>query len=173
MRGAELVFSETNYWSLYQTSPCIASTLIFLPGDCFPCPVRELRFSHSSLDFTSLYLRTLLFLRCPKLKNCPPAREYTYILSLSTKHIYGHISYVYAHITYQWFSINSYRKYGWLKKNNTLFILFFFFFFFSFFDCAKWHVGSWFPNQGRNLLLLHWKSRILNTGPPGKSQLIL
>ena len=133
MRGAELVFSETSYWSLYQTSPCIASTLIFLPGDCFPCPVRELWFSHSSLDFTSLYLRTLLFLRCPKLKNCPPAREYTYILSLSTKHIYGYISYVYAHITYQWFSINSYGKYGWLKKNNTLFILFFFFFFFFIF----------------------------------------
>ena len=165
------MFSETRYWSLYQTSPCLSSGLISLPDDCFSCPVRDLGFSHSSLHLTSLCLRTLFFLKCPKLKNCPPAREYTYVLSLSTKHIYVCLSYVYAHITHQWFSINSYRKYGWFFFKQTLFI--FFFFKFLFFDCAKRHVGSWFPNQGRNLLLLHWKSRILNAGPPGKSQLTL
>ena len=35
-------------------------------------------------------------------------------------------------------------------------ILFFFFFF-----LAMWHVGSYFPNQGLNLHLLHWKCGVL------------
>ena len=31
------------------------------------------------------------------------------------------------------------------------------------------HVGSLFPDQGLNPRSLHWKSRILTTGPPRKS----
>ena len=38
-------------------------------------------------------------------------------------------------------------------------------FFFLFFG----HVGSYFPNQGLNLCPLHWKLRVLTSGPPGKS----
>ena len=40
---------------------------------------------------------------------------------------------------------------------------------FLFWPRATQHMGSQFPNQGSNLLLLHWKHRILTTGPPGKS----
>ena len=32
-----------------------------------------------------------------------------------------------------------------------------------------WHVGSQFPDQGSNPCPLHWKCRVLTTGPPGKS----
>ena len=31
-----------------------------------------------------------------------------------------------------------------------------------------YHVGSYFPHQGSNLHPLHWKHRVLPTGPPGK-----
>ena len=40
---------------------------------------------------------------------------------------------------------------------------------FSTFGCALWHVGPYFPNQGLNLHPVHWKHRVLTTGPPGKS----
>ena len=42
---------------------------------------------------------------------------------------------------------------------------FFFFFFF-----AMGHAGSRFPDKGWNLHPLHWKLRVLPTGPPGKSR---
>ena len=32
-----------------------------------------------------------------------------------------------------------------------------------------WHVGSYFSNQGLSPHALHWKGRVLITGPPGKS----
>ena len=38
-----------------------------------------------------------------------------------------------------------------------------------FFDHAIRHVGSQILNQGSNPLPLHWKYRVLTTGPPGKS----
>ena len=41
--------------------------------------------------------------------------------------------------------------------------------FFFFFCCTTQHVGSQFPNQGLNLCPLHWKHRVLTTGPPEKS----
>ena len=41
--------------------------------------------------------------------------------------------------------------------------------FFLFFGCATWPVGSYFPDQGLNLHPLHWKHRVLTTGPPGTS----
>ena len=30
--------------------------------------------------------------------------------------------------------------------------------------------GTWFPDQGSNLALLHWDRGDLATGPPGKTQ---
>ena len=39
---------------------------------------------------------------------------------------------------------------------------------FFFFFLALSHVGSLFPNQGSNPFPLHWKCRLLTTGPPGK-----
>ena len=39
--------------------------------------------------------------------------------------------------------------------------------FFFFFDRAKLHVGSQFPDQGWNLYHLSWKLRVLTIGPPG------
>ena len=33
-------------------------------------------------------------------------------------------------------------------------------------------MGSEFPDQGLNLCLLHWKHRVLSTGPPGKSLVV-
>ena len=44
---------------------------------------------------------------------------------------------------------------------------------FFFFYCAVQHVGSYFPKQGLNLCPLRWEPRVLTTGPPGKSLLIL
>ena len=41
------------------------------------------------------------------------------------------------------------------------------FFFFNF--LAAWRVRSYFSNQGSNPCPLHWKHRVLTTGPPGKS----
>ena len=38
---------------------------------------------------------------------------------------------------------------------------------------SLWHVGSLFSNPGWNPCLLHWKHGVLNTGPPGKSWLLL
>ena len=38
---------------------------------------------------------------------------------------------------------------------------------FSFFGCATWHVGSWFPNQRLNLYSLHWKHGVSTTGLQG------
>ena len=40
---------------------------------------------------------------------------------------------------------------------------------FFFFGHAIWHVGLQFPDQGSNPFPLHWKLRVLTTGPPGKS----
>ena len=37
------------------------------------------------------------------------------------------------------------------------------------FGHAVRHVGSQFPHQGSNLQPLHWKRRVLTTGPPGRS----
>ena len=34
-------------------------------------------------------------------------------------------------------------------------------------------MGSLFPDQGSNLGSLHWKCRILPTGPPGKSEVYI
>ena len=34
------------------------------------------------------------------------------------------------------------------------------------------HVGSWFPSQGWKPHPVHWKSRVLTTGPLGKSPLL-
>ena len=45
--------------------------------------------------------------------------------------------------------------------------------FFFFFGCNLCHGGgggSQFPNQGWNPRPLHWRHRVLTTGPPGKSQ---
>ena len=39
-------------------------------------------------------------------------------------------------------------------------------FIYLFFGCTERHVGSWFPKQGSNLYLLHWKCRVLTAGPP-------
>ena len=36
------------------------------------------------------------------------------------------------------------------------------------FGHATWHVGSLFCDQGPNPCLLHWKCKVLTTGPPGK-----
>ena len=38
--------------------------------------------------------------------------------------------------------------------------------FFCFFDRATGHAGSLFLDQGSNLYPLHWKCRVLTTGPP-------
>ena len=40
---------------------------------------------------------------------------------------------------------------------------------FFFFCCAEWHVGSYFSEQGLKPCPLHWKCRVLTTGPLGKS----
>ena len=37
------------------------------------------------------------------------------------------------------------------------------------FGHAGWHVTSKFPDQGLNLQPLHWKHRVLTTGPPERS----
>ena len=42
-------------------------------------------------------------------------------------------------------------------------------FFFKFFCHAIWPVGPYFPDQGSNPFPLHWKLRVLTTGPPRKS----
>ena len=39
----------------------------------------------------------------------------------------------------------------------------------AFFLAAE-HVGFWFPNQGSNLLPLHWECGVLTARPPEKSQ---
>ena len=39
----------------------------------------------------------------------------------------------------------------------------------NFFGRTSQHVGSQFPDQGSNPHCLHWKRRVLTTGPPGKS----
>ena len=44
-----------------------------------------------------------------------------------------------------------------------------FFIYFLFFGCTSLHVESQFPNQGLNLCPLHWKCRVLTTGPLEKS----
>ena len=36
-----------------------------------------------------------------------------------------------------------------------------------------WHVGSWLLNRPSNPCSLHWKQRLLATGPPGKFLYIL
>ena len=41
--------------------------------------------------------------------------------------------------------------------------------FFFFFNHALEHVGSYFPDQGLNLCLLHWEYGTLISGPPGKA----
>lgn len=38
-----------------------------------------------------------------------------------------------------------------------------------FFWPCMWHVESWFPDQGWNPCPLHWKCRVLTSGPHGKS----
>ena len=38
-----------------------------------------------------------------------------------------------------------------------------------FFGHGKRHVGSYFPERGSNLRLLHWTLGVLTTGPLGKS----
>ena len=40
----------------------------------------------------------------------------------------------------------------------------------AFFFLAAEHVGFWFPNQGSNLLPLHWERGVLISRPPEKSQ---
>ena len=46
--------------------------------------------------------------------------------------------------------------------------------YFLFFDGAAWHMGgSLVSRQGFNPCPLHWKCRVLTTGPPGKSLLLL
>ena len=42
--------------------------------------------------------------------------------------------------------------------------------FFFFFGRAMWHVGSWFPDQGKNQHRHAAESRVLTTGLPWKSQ---
>ena len=42
-----------------------------------------------------------------------------------------------------------------------------------FFGHAMEYVGSWFPDQGSNTKLMHWKHGVLTTGLPGKSPLCL
>ena len=44
--------------------------------------------------------------------------------------------------------------------------------FFFFFCFSSRLVGSKFPNQGLNQILLEWKCRVLTTGPPWKSQVL-
>ena len=41
---------------------------------------------------------------------------------------------------------------------------------FSYFLTTHCHAGSYFPDQGSDLKPLHWKCRVLSTGPPGKFQ---
>ena len=41
--------------------------------------------------------------------------------------------------------------------------------FLFFFNHALEHVGSYFPDQGLNLCLLHWEYGTLISGPPGKA----
>ena len=48
-----------------------------------------------------------------------------------------------------------------------------FFFFFFFFCQGTWDVGFLLPDQGLNPHPLHWKHRVLTTGHPGKSQVII
>ena len=43
----------------------------------------------------------------------------------------------------------------------------------SFFGCAFQHVRSQFLDQESNQHSLHWELRVLTTGPPGKSQIVL
>ena len=43
----------------------------------------------------------------------------------------------------------------------------------TFLGGAVWHVGSYFPDQGLNPHPLHWKRRVLTTGPPGKSPVLV
>ena len=46
-----------------------------------------------------------------------------------------------------------------------------FLFCFLFWPCCA-ACGSYFPNQGLNPRPLHWKCRVLTTGPPGKSPVL-
>ena len=39
--------------------------------------------------------------------------------------------------------------------------------------CTMQHVGSQFPDQGLNPCPLHWKPRVLTTGPPEKSPILV
>ena len=48
-----------------------------------------------------------------------------------------------------------------------------FFFFFSVYHTAERLVGSWFPPQGPNLNPWQWKRRVLTTGPPENSPLLM
>ena len=41
--------------------------------------------------------------------------------------------------------------------------------FLLFFGYATQHVGYYFLDQGLNPCFLHWKHRVLTSGPPGKS----
>ena len=41
--------------------------------------------------------------------------------------------------------------------------------FFFFLGCGAWQVGVQFSHQGWNPGPLHWKHKVLTTGPPGKS----
>ena len=41
--------------------------------------------------------------------------------------------------------------------------------YFILFCHAMQHLGSFFPDQGLNPCPLHWKHRVITTGPPGKS----
>ena len=50
-------------------------------------------------------------------------------------------------------------------------LLFLYFYIFYFFGWAIQPVGTLFSSQGLNPHLMHWKSRVLTTGPPEKSPL--
>ena len=49
----------------------------------------------------------------------------------------------------------------------------YFFFFFLFFGRTPWHVRSYFPSHRWSPSPILWKHRVLSTGPPGKSFIIL
>ena len=62
-----------------------------------------------------------------------------------------------------------FTKYTYLRGRDIYKAILHFKTFIYFFGHTKRHVGSWFPDQGSNLHLLHWEHGILTTRPPGKS----
>ena len=59
-------------------------------------------------------------------------------------------------------------KLPWLQHSNLIsWLTVLCFIFFT--GCTMQHVGYYFPDQGSNSHPLHWKHRILTTGPSGKS----